>query len=267
MLSLTPIFTVILFLTTTVRVVRADNRRSSSESFYWSALITPKFNTTGEWNCSGAYIGQRDVITSGVCVQGYSEFRIALGAYTARFPESNVTTVQFKYEFIIDSLSGSKHDSSDKRLTILKLENDPTVSFGAYIQPLTLPPEPTINTLNDALNTYNNHALLLVWDQSKDGDLSQPTLDVDVLIYLSCVTLRPEIDVHKEFCAAGQKIDGKYQHLCPRIGFGPLLVTGYNTLIGIGIDNCVEDKPQTFLRINGYRKWIDEVQWHVKRAT
>lgn len=253
MLSLNPLLTVLLFLS-----IATTAASSSNEPFHWSALVTPHFDGNGEWNCSGAYIGKRFVITSGVCVQGFSKFRIRLGAYYADHRESNTTRLEFKYDRVIRTNIASKHDSSDNKVTIFVLDEDPALLLNAYIQPISLPPEPTLVQLNDALDTNSS---VLVWVQNASGDLVQRSMNMNVLLFIDCVDARPEVNVHVELCAAGDSFDGKYLYLCPHIGFGPLLVSGTNKLmlIGMGIDNCIEDKPQTFIRINGYWKWINQL--------
>lgn len=250
------IFIGILLLSTAI----ADQLTPSNEPLHWMALISPEFNNTEGWNCTGAYIANRYVLTSGTCVQNYTKFRIRLGAYYVYYhhENKNISKLEFIYDRILRTNIAYKHDSSDKKLTILLLEDDEPLSLKAYIRPIALPPQPTLVQLNDALDTNSS---VVGWGQDTHGNLNQQELNMNVFLFLECLEARQEVNIHIELCAAGDKLNGKYLYFCPRVGFGPLLITKSSTfaLIGIGIDNCVEDIPQTFIRINGYRKWIDEV--------
>lgn len=245
----------ILFLS----IASSEVVKTSNEPFHWSALVYPQINNTALWSCSGAYIGKRQVIVHGLCVQSFYKFRIQLGAYYNYNEEKNQTKLEFIYDRVVRTNIGSKHDSTDNKLTLITLEEDVLLQE-AYIKPLALPQEPTLVQLNDA---HSTNSTVLVWHQDLDGTIDQQYLHVNVLLFLDCLAVRQEVNVHIEICASGDKVDGKYRYLCPNIGTGPLLVTGSDTdlvwLVGIGIENCVADLPQTFIRINGYWKWINEI--------
>lgn len=242
---ITSILTVLLFLflSTTSSAPGDDLGRL----FKWSALIFTKFEnvTLNETSyCNGAYIGTRHVITSGKCVSGINKFKVRLGPHYAQYGV-DIYVLEFIYEKIINNNGLQKSLSMDRKLALIKLDENPSSPSFSYIEPIILPPQPTPYQLNDTIDT----AVEANWILNEDGTIEQQWVDVTLL-------LCPAANIQKELCSAGQNVGEKNRNLCPKIG-NPL-VTGARTLIGIGsLETCADNGPQTFIRIDGYLEWIE----------
>lgn len=134
---ITSTLTVFLFLSITSAF--GDENYKSSEMIKWSALIITQFDNVtlnGSSYCNGAYIGTRHVITAGMCVSGITKFRIKLGPNWAQYGV-DIYKMEFIHDEIIISSVENRFDSTDKKLSLIRLKEDPRWPSGSYIQPLT----------------------------------------------------------------------------------------------------------------------------------
>ncbi|KAG4068355.1 hypothetical protein HA402_007875 [Bradysia odoriphaga] len=236
-----PITALLLF----VSIGRGDDGfKAEKRQFPFSALIVANYNNSiinnlGEWDCSGALISDKFVITAGLCVEGVQKFRIKLGERGEVRDNED--------EYVYDHIIHTKPIYSINHIVALIALN-PMCNLTPEIQPVRIPVNPS---------NVNNWLIVAGWNANNDNDLELQWLPMRVISDADCKAVYPAIDMSTVICARTDEINGKRRSLCGSLG--AVLVAENNTLLGISIwqiSSPCQDGPQIFARIKWFNPWI-----------